>query len=754
MIKNHRANISVAMKIVSKNFVSIKSVLLNFASVRSVSIRFVSVRSLSSKIVLSLLLAFLSVGAFPQKNNDSLLNLLESASDTSSVRLLMELCWENRYSNPPVALSYGLQALSLSRSTEMYPEEAGTNNYLGVIQRNVGDHATALEYFFEARRIAEKHALNEQLAYAFNNIGNIYNLEDNYELALDYERKALDIFEEIGDSSGISYSCHQLAQAYANQQDYANALEFDTRSMKIRELQGNQAGVAYSLISIGRNYLRMGDFNNALEHLNQSIKIFSGLNEYFGLSDALHSTGMYYKTVGQPAEAIEYFTRALEIARDSDSPMRVRNAAEELSELYAGQDKFREAYQMYILYKETYDSLYHEENLIKITQMVMQHEFEQRELLQLAKIQRQKQFRNYMLALLGLVIILVIVILNRYNIKKKANIDLQNKNQEIESQKKKLENLFISLRIKNDELHQQNEEIVTQKDNLALLNHELEKQKFELNKTLEELTQAQTHLVQSEKMASLGQLTAGVAHELNNPINFVSASIKPLQRNVEDLLSLLDKYQSVVDEKKLSGDFGEVEDMKVSVDLDYLIQETQKLFKGIVEGSSRSMQIVKDLRTFSRMDENEFKPVDIHDGIDSTLLLVHHKMQNRIKVHKNYGKIPHVECLPGKLNQVFMNILTNSIQAMEGEGEIFIETGQLENTVRISFKDSGTGMPPEVRDHIFEPFFTTRAVGEGTGLGLSISYSIIEEHAGTIEVFSEPGEGTEFVITLPLSKSG
>jgi len=703
------------------------------------------------KITTILILIFLSVNAFPQNKNDSLLKLLESASDSSSVRLLKELCWDNRYSNPPAALKYGLQAMSLLRTIEMYGEEAGLNNYMGVIQRNVGDHASALEYFFAAQQIAEDHDLDAQLAYAFNNIGDIYNLEDNYQQALEYEMKALDIFEDINDSSGISYCCHQIAQAYTNLKDYASALEYDTRAMNIRELNGNRAGVAYSLISIGQNYLKMGDHTEALNNLEKSIEIFTGLNDNFGLSSALHSTGIYYKTIGNTGEAIEHLNRALEIARESDSPMRVRNAAEVLSELYADQQKFREAYRMHILYKETYDSLYLEENLVKVTQLVMQHEFEQREILQLAEIARQKQFRNYVMVLFGLVIILVIVILNRYFIKKKSNIDLQNKNKEIESQKKKLENLFVSLRIKNDELSQQNEEIITQKDHLSMLNNELEKQKYELNNTLNELTQAQTHLVQSEKMASLGQLTAGVAHELNNPINFISASIKPLQRNVEDLLGLLEKYDAVIEKSNLSGEFGEVEEIKESLDLDYTVKETQNLFKGIVEGSSRSMQIVKDLRTFSRMDENEFKPVDIHDGIDSTLLLLHHKMQNRISVDKKYGKIPHVECLPGKLNQVFMNILTNSILAIEDKGEITIETSSIKDRVKISIKDNGKGMPPEVRDHIFEPFFTTRTVGEGTGLGLSISYSIIEEHQGVIEVYSKEGEGTEFIIILPLN---
>jgi len=706
------------------------------------------------KVTSVLILIFLSVNLFPQAENDSLRNLLDTAPDTAKIRLLKELCWENRYTNPSDALNYGLQALSLVRELEMFEEAASINNYLGIIQRNVGDHATALEYFFSAQRLAEDHNNDQQLAYAFNNIGDIYNQEDNSRKALEYELKALEIFEDVGDSVGVSYCCHQIALAYTNLEEYSNAIMSYKRAMKIREFLGNRIGLGYSLISIGETYLKMGNHGESLSSLMKSGEIFKELGDQFGLAASYYSLGMYYRMTGDSQNAVKYLTESLNLGNETRSPIRIRNAAQVLSEIYAEQNMFKEAYQMYILYKETYDSLYREENLVKITQLVMQHEFEQRELLQLAEIARQKQFRNYMIVLLGLVVILVIVILNRYYIKRKANIDLQNKNKEIESQKKKLENLFVSLRIKNDELCQQNEEIISQKDHLAMLNHELEKQTYELNRTLDELTQAQTHLVQSEKMASLGQLTAGVAHELNNPINFVSTSIKPLQRNVEDLLSLLNKYDSVIKKNDLSAGFIEVEELKETVDLDYLIKETQNLFKGIIEGSSRSMQIVKDLRTFSRMDENEFKPVDIHDGIDSTLLLLHHKMQNRITVHKNYGKIPHVECLPGKLNQVFMNILTNSILAIKGEGEIFIETSSSKDKVKISIRDDGMGMPPEVRDHIFEPFFTTRSVGEGTGLGLSISYSIIEEHAGTVEVTSEPGEGTVFIITLPLNHPG
>jgi signal transduction histidine kinase len=653
------------------------------------------------KIVSILLLLLLAVRMYPQDQTDSLLNRLESVSGEEKIGILKDLCWENRYSHPEEALRYGLEALTLVKEFESYGHEANIHNYLGIVQRNVGNHAMALEYFLNARRIAQATNNQEDLAYAFNNIGDIQNLEGNYGQALKYELQALDIFESLGDSLGVSYVCHQIALAYTNMYQYLNALEYHKRAMNIRTLSGNRAGVAYSCISIGETYLNLGDHVESLKCLENSREIFTELGDDFGLSQTYHHLGLYYKKTGQTAEALHFFTEALKLGRETGSQLRVRNAAGELSEIYADQQLFREAYEMHILYKETYDSLYQEENLVKITQLVLQNEFEQRELLQLAEIQKQKQVRNYLILSIGLVIILVLVILNRYFIKRKANIVL-------------------------------------------------EKQKEELNQTLFHLTQAQSQLVQSEKMASLGQVTAGVAHELNNPLNFVSTSVKPLRRNMEDLMSIIEKYDAVIEENKLAGTFSEVEKYKQTVDYAYLLKETKDLLEGVNEGASRSENIVKGLRTFSRLDENEFKAVDIHEGIDSTLLLLSNQLKDRISVHKNYGPVPLVDGLPGKLNQVFMNILSNSIQAIQGEGEITITTGRSGDQARISIKDSGEGMSDEVREHIFEPFFTTRAVGKGTGLGLSITYSIIEEHHGSIDVESAPGSGTEFIIKLPL----
>ncbi len=304
-----------------------------------------------------------------------------------------------------------------------------------------------------------------------------------------------------------------------------------------------------------------------------------------------------------------------------------------------------------------------------------------------------------------------------------------------------------------DEIEAHKEEIETQRDKLLSTNEALEKHQSELKFTLENLKMTQSQLIQSEKMASVGILTAGIAHELNNPINFVSANVNPLLRDLNDVFTIIKKYDEIIKSNKLEASFSEVDKLKAEMDFSFLIKEIFNLLEGIEDGANRSSLIVKGLRSFSRLDEEKLQLYDIHDGIDSTLILLHNKIKDRILVRKDYGDLEEIECYPGKLNQVIMNILTNSIQAIEGKGEIFIQTVSSAIGIKIVIKDDGKGMTPEVKKHIFEPFFTTKEVGKGTGLGLSISYGIIEQHKGNIDVISEPGKGTEFIISLPKTQS-
>lgn len=279
----------------------------------------------------------------------------------------------------------------------------------------------------------------------------------------------------------------------------------------------------------------------------------------------------------------------------------------------------------------------------------------------------------------------------------------------------------------------------------------------DLNIALSSLKEAQTQLVEKEKMASLGQLTAGIAHEINNPINFVTSNIKPLKLDIEDLKTLLNMYEQY---GKQSGDapsLQEIDSFKKQIDIDYIHEEISSLLKGIEDGAARTAEIVKGLRTFSRLDESDVKYVDIHEGLDSTLVLLRNSIPPEVTVVRDYGDLPKIECYAGKINQVFMNILTNGLNAIKmkdvsGAGTITITTRREANGfVSIGIRDTGIGMPDHVKDKIFDPFFTTKDVGEGTGLGLSIVFSIIEKHHGRIVVESAPGKGAEFIIYLPLN---
>jgi two-component system NtrC family sensor kinase len=278
-----------------------------------------------------------------------------------------------------------------------------------------------------------------------------------------------------------------------------------------------------------------------------------------------------------------------------------------------------------------------------------------------------------------------------------------------------------------------------------------------LNVTLTNLKDTQSQLVDAEKMAALGQLTAGIAHEINNPINFVTSNIKPLELDINDLKEIITKYEEIDFDKDVKEQIEEIENFKKQIDLNFVNNEISSLLSGISEGAKRTAEIIRSLRNFSRVDETDMKPIDLNEGLQSTLVLVRNNLPDNLTVIKEYGNLPKVECLPGKINQVFMNLVSNAIQAIKtkevqrDEEFLTIRTWYIDQQVKISIKDSGIGMTEEVKHRIFEPFFTTKDIGEGTGLGLSIVFSIIEKHKGHIEVISKVGEGTEFIITLSVN---
>lgn len=285
---------------------------------------------------------------------------------------------------------------------------------------------------------------------------------------------------------------------------------------------------------------------------------------------------------------------------------------------------------------------------------------------------------------------------------------------------------------------------------------ELQESNRELQATLANLKETQAQLVESEKMASLGQLTAGVAHEINNPINFVTANVGPLKRDVHILWAALAEVEKIgLSEVPLPEKKDTLAKYKESIDVEYLRTEIEFLLKGMHEGASRTAEIVKSMRIFSRVDEDVIKFADINEGLASTLVILNSVIKETVEVNTQWGDLPQVECYPGKLNQVFLNLITNGLYAINKKfekkpgGVLTIVTEHQGDYAHISISDNGIGMSPQVAERIFEPFFTTKEVGEGTGLGMSIVYKTIKKHNGEIKTQSEEGVGTTFTLIIP-----
>jgi two-component system, NtrC family, sensor kinase len=313
-------------------------------------------------------------------------------------------------------------------------------------------------------------------------------------------------------------------------------------------------------------------------------------------------------------------------------------------------------------------------------------------------------------------------------------------------------------RHKTEEIHNLNEQLLA-------TSAKIEAQNSELKNTLKRLEDTQAQMIQSEKMASIGQLAAGVAHEINNPTGFVSSNLKTLLDYQQDLSGLIGKYHEFVAGLQNKGSGGKlpadleqnIQELKAyedDIDIEYVLEDITDLIGDCREGTDRIKKIVLDLKDFAHPGEDKIQSLDINSGLESTLNVVNNEIKYKATVQKIFGDIPAIKGYPQQLNQVFMNILVNAAQAIEKKGEIVVRTSRVEDQVEVQISDTGCGIAPENQQKIFDPFFTTKDVGKGTGLGMNIAYNIVKKHHGTIAVDSQVGKGTTFTIRIPVDAFG
>lgn len=304
----------------------------------------------------------------------------------------------------------------------------------------------------------------------------------------------------------------------------------------------------------------------------------------------------------------------------------------------------------------------------------------------------------------------------------------------------------------NDLIYSYNEMIFQLNELYQSLELKVQERTIALETANYKLKETQAMMVHSEKMRSLGELVAGIAHEINNPVNFIHGNIMILQNYADDLFKLIDLYEenSSVFPEDIKA---KIAALRKQIDIDFLKTDIKDLIRSCIEGTERTKNIVLDLKNFSRMEEMVVSQIDIPKEIDTTLNILNNKYKNRITVIKNYAPdVPKIEAYGGQLNQVFMNILDNAQDAMSESGTLTINLTKIDDKVKLEFIDTGAGIPKENLNKVFDPFFTTKPVGKGTGLGMSISYRVISDHKGTIQVDSEVGKGTKFTIVLPINQ--
>ncbi|MCH7680895.1 tetratricopeptide repeat protein [candidate division KSB1 bacterium] len=626
------------------------------------------------------------------KQLESRLDGLKNATTTEKVDLMVELAWNIGYDNLRRTFDLNEQARKLAEKLSYESGLALARRNLGFYYYTQSDFAKALKKSFEALETFVDLKNKNEEANVLGIIGMIYWSLGNFELALDHLHKSEKLFKEIKNKERLPWTFTTLGGVYQNLGDTNKALTYHNKSLKLFRSNENKLGEARALSGLGTVYENEKKFERAVERNQAALKIFLEIKNELGESRVYNDLGSIHQLQGNFDEALKFHQASLRIRQKLGQKHAEITSLLNLGKLYIqirDSEKALGFLQKALVYAKQSDA---KPKLYQVHKALSEAHEQQGDLA--SALKHLKSFEKMKDKVLG------------------------------DETKIKLKNMEIHFEV---EKSQKEAEI-----------HRLKN--IELKQALDNLRETQVQLVQTEKMAVLGQITAGIAHEINNPIGAVKSSADVSIRGLKKIKQVLQQSNSIAD----------VFNNSVYQKTIGILEKNSEVTLAAVE---RITNIINSLKNFARLDEAEYKKADLHEGIESTLTLVQHEIGKGIKIEKQFGKIPEINHFPNQLNQVFMTLLRNAIQAIGKKGVITIKTQVNGTHAVIKIADTGRGMPPEVHDSLFELGFTTKRSRVGVGMGLYTAYNIVQKHKGTIEVTSEVGKGTEFVIKLPLNSN-
>ena len=671
------------------------------------------------------------------------------------------------------ALKYGLSYYDRIQSKAPATEVAMAANQLAELYLNSKQYKEALKYATIAiTKDRTTIEYNETLGQALAATG-------SYAKGVDAFNKAIDLYERKRKTTEVARVYNKLASAAYQKGDEKTALTHLSSAEMIASKRNAKVILldTYQLLSTILSEQGDQPESERYQKLYDGVKIQIGQGEELlpNISQVNESLAENYE---QQAIATLSSIENKKLAEEREN-LRQQQKLKDL-ELAAQESKLKDIEleqealekkriaQELLIARQNNEALARQkelEDLQKEAEVISLKEAQRRRQLELLEkekefLQQQKEFEEKeteQAKLMQYIIIggsiLILAILGLAFFKTiKTNRTISEQNQNLAEQQKTILNRNIQLKKSSEAMLAMNNKLKKAHVNLKVLLKKEQETKEELEKANQEIKNTQVHLVQAEKMSSLGLLTAGIAHEINNPINFVSSGVQSLLQNFEELNVYIENYQKVLglndlaEIKKYASILKEDEEA-----LNDLRASSEELLEDVNYGVSRITEIVNGLRSFSRHDEAEVKDADINESFNSALLILKNKYKNKAEIVLQYDEnLPQIQCFPGQINQVFVNLINNALDAMDDFGKIIITTKDLnDDYIEMTIEDTGSGMPDEIKDKIFDPFFTTKDIGKGTGLGLSISHGIIEKHNGEIRVESKMGVGTTFIIKLP-----